>query len=285
MIILGHKINPVLKEHILRIGKLPLDEFYLGDTIKDFISITKRVLAMRGEVLVYNTSITNLVLLLLLRLIGKCRITYHLHDPLPHSGWKNPIIFAVNLFSVRLSHNVGVFSQHLAIQTEKYYGKRPRVLSHGLNDFNLLNYDYSDRLGVFGRNMPYKNFSEILKLFEGEKLVVVGKGYNQIDGIDTIKYYSGFVPNDVYYSIMYSVRAVIVLHKVVSYSGVISDSMKLGKYIIGNSLVEEHVRGYERFIHFRDYRNIDLCSLESNILDRSVFGWDQYRKELSELWS
>lgn len=284
MIIVGHKVNPVLKEHILRIGKLPLDEFYIGDTLKDFIFIANRLRLMKGEILVYNTSITNLILLVLLRFRGKCHITFHLHDPIPHSGWKNPIIFVVNFLSVRLCHKVAVFSEYVANQTEKYYGKSPLILSHGFNDFNLLDYDYSDRLGVFGRNMPYKNFGGILKSFKGEKLVVVGKGYDEIAENEMIKHYSGFVPNDVYYSIMFSVRAVIVLHQAVSYSGVISDSMKLGKYIIGNSLVEEHVRGYDRFIHYREFSNTDVCTLKTSILDKSIFGWDQYRKELSELW-
>ena len=47
---------------------------------------------MRGEVLVYNTSITNLVLLLLPRLIGSVGL-HIIYTILYRSGWKNPIIF------------------------------------------------------------------------------------------------------------------------------------------------------------------------------------------------
>ena len=284
MVILGHKVNPVLREHILRIASMPSDVVEIGNTKKHFYGMIKRLPTFRGDILVYNTSITNLILVLLLRLLGKTTITFHLHDPLPHSGWKNPIIFLVNLTIVKLSHNVGVFSNYLAAQTERYYGRTPYVLSHGFNDFDLLDYDYSNRLGIFGRNMPYKNFKTILRLFQNEDLVVVGKGYGDINDYDNIKYYDGFVPNDEYYSIMCSVKAVIVLHKKVSYSGVISDAMKLRKYIIGNSLVEEHIRGYDRFIHYRDYGSIDLCSVDSKIPDKSMFGWNQYRNELAELW-
>ena len=61
-------------------------------------------------------------------------------------------------------------------------------------------------------------------------------------------------------------------------------SVKLGKYIIGNDLVKEHVGNYERFIHYKDYTNLNNCSLVNYELDKPTFGWNQYRKELVELW-
>ena len=127
--------------------------------------------------------------------------------------------------------------------------------------------------------MPYKNFEQILSLTEHCELVVVGKDYDMPkDGNRTL--IDGYVQDDLYYSIMSSVKAVVILHSRISFSGILADAMNLKKIIVGNELVRSQIIDYENFVHFENFNCKDFLATEVVPIRGMQSTWHFYRRRI-----
>lgn len=281
---LGIAVNPVLQDQIKDFLKPSSIHFSNKKDYKKSLSILYYSLFFKSDyVLVYNSSIFNILLLLILKLRRK-KIIFQLHDPLPHSGILNPIVFFVNFILVLLSNDIIVFSDKLKNQVKKYYfTQNCYTVSHGSVRFtyNKNNLD-SKRIvvGFFGRNMPYKNYREFVSLIESRSdvfFITVGQGYPKIN-FNNHKLFSGVIERDLYYSLMSDVDYVFFSHTKISYSGILNDIISLNKVVLVNE---------------KNYSNIDY-EMKHNIKNKNLVknpselalvtnGWDQYKYEIEQI--
>jgi glycosyltransferase involved in cell wall biosynthesis len=248
ILVRGIAINPVLKTHMEMTFPIENIKTSAKRALKAGLQIFMDSTKIRNKtVLIYNSSIANIFLALILRLNNN-RVIFHLHDPIPHSGILNPIIFFSNFLMVSISNVVLVFSKNLREQTEKFYFKKSiYIVSHGINGFNYYKTDLKKQnktvIGFFGRNMPYKNYDSFLdavKNYPNYQFITVGSGYPS-SKLSNLKIYSGYINNDVYYSLMKDVDYLFFSHSKISYSGVLSDAINLGKSIIVSNKAHKKV--------------------------------------------
>lgn len=239
ILVRGIAINPVLKTHMEMTFPVKNIKTSKKSELKAGLKILMDSVKVRNKtVLIYNTSIANIFLALILRL-NKNRVLFHLHDPIPHSGILNPIVFFSNFLIVSISSVVLVFSNILKKQTKKFYFKKSiHVVAHGMNSFKYSETDLKKHsktvIGFFGRNMPYKNYDSFLnavKNYPNYQFITVGSGYPS-SKLSNLKIYPGFISNDNYYSLMKDVDYLFFSHSKISFSGVLSDAINLGKPII-----------------------------------------------------
>ena len=93
ILVRGIAINPVLKTHMEMTFPIENIKTSAKSALKAGLQILMDSTKIRNKtVLIYNSSIANIFLALILRLNGN-RVLFHLHDPIPHSGILNPIVF------------------------------------------------------------------------------------------------------------------------------------------------------------------------------------------------
>ena len=219
ILVRGIAVNPVLKRHMEM--TFPKESIRTSDK-KDFKRglkiLFESILIKRKTVLIYNSSVANIVLVLILK-INMNKVLFHLHDPIPHSGILNPIVFISNFLITSLASVVLVFSEKLKEQTKRYYFKKSlHVVDHGMNEFNYIKTGVKKEvktvIGFFGRNMPYKNYDSFLKAVQSYpkyQFVTVGLGYPD-SKYNNLKLYSGYINDDNYYSMMLDVDYLFFSH-------------------------------------------------------------------------
>lgn len=290
----GLSINPVLYKHLILIFNDKKIEKYLslkGGSIKSHINGFKNSLNIKNEkILIYNTSLLNILVVFILR-IKKNKIYFHLHDPIPHSGLLNPIIFFVNQLIVLLSSQVLVFDEKLKNQTIKYYfTKRVKLAKHGYPIFNyrktFLRNESKITIGMIGRFMPYKGYEKFIRYvanYPEYKYYCIGKGYpkKQFKNLTNIE---GFISNNEYYSLVQDLDYIFFGYIDMSFSGVLSDCKYLNKSIIvpkdsfhlmQKSEIDINPNKIFKFSN-NLFKNRDLFNLEST-------GWIEYKKLLKKI--
>ena len=280
--VIGVGINPALEQHV----KLTFDKEILFVSRKREISASWKVLintfkVSRSKVLIYNTSIFNVLLIIILKLF-KNKVLFHLHDPIPHSGWLNPIIFIVNFLTVAFSDCIIVFSNGLKRQTSRFYlPKKIIIAKHGLNPFKYQK-ELADTkkitVGFFGRNMPYKNYNKFIEYIKSNPdytFYTFGNGYPEIN-FQNHKLISGYINDDKYYSYMKDIDYVFFAHKTISYSGVLHDAMNLKKKIILDN------NTYQETKYFNKTKISDNNLLkETSTLDTESRSWIDYKNTIA----
>lgn len=225
--VLQYSINEVLKSHI---EQMRLSQMYLD----------------KKTVFVYNISPKNLFYIIISRLYDE-RVIYHLHDPLPHKGYKRIPTFILQYFACLFASKVVVFSESLRSEFRRLYRlKTSCVVSlHGYpNELLVARQNKSEdyAFGWFGTFANYKfdrSFESCIELVKGKgDLLAVGRGYPDATGIDT---FSGHMPNKEYYNLMAATRVIMVFYKDISYSGVIHDAVALGKHFLANDVCKDYI--------------------------------------------
>lgn len=282
----GLSVNPVLYGHLTDI----FDEPKVLDIVsKKKSSIMEHIKCLvasyfleNQRVLIYNTSVLNLFLVLILKYRGS-KIFFHLHDPIPHSGRLNLIVFLLNQILVFLSDEVLVFSDSLRRQTKKYYlASKIHVVEHGTTNFiyrpTFLKKINTISIGMLGRNMPYKGFEEFLSLvlkYPNIRFFCIGKGYPK-HHITNLEYIDGFIQNDFYYSLFCDLDYVFFGHKKISYSGIVNDILALKKRIVSTPEAQKLLFN----------KDISICSIQDELTKQSTMdipkrsGWDGYKRKL-----
>lgn len=280
IVLMGFWMNPVLKEHMIK--AFPKNRSYLFEKKeRGNIYFFKCFFLFKDQIiLIYNTSIINLLTILILKLRGN-KVIFHLHDPIPHSGLFNPIIYLVNFLIVRLSSDVLVFSKKLKEQTKKYYLKTPKIVTHGMPEFNYKKTTFKDSkkiiIGFFGRNMPYKNYNRFLNFVSKNpefQFITVGAGYPESE-YKNLKVYSGYINIADYYSLMLDTDYIFFSHSKISYSGVLSDCLSLKKRVIFDSDV------FEEITYPFNYSTKSLLTKSEKNSVNCTQGWSKYNYEIN----
>lgn len=284
MILVGLNINPVLKKQIRT--AFPENINFLGDkrNLRTNMFLFFQIIGLRNRnILIYNTSVLNLFALCVLRLNSN-KIYFHLHDPIPHSGILNPIVFIVNYVMVKASHTVLVFSNKLQTQTLKLYKKKSEIVTHGNIPFKYYPTKYNKEaricVGFFGRNMPYKNYNSFLNFIKTHPnyiFVTVGNGYPQSNNSNH-SIYNGYIPDDLYYSLMHDMDYIYFAHTDISYSGVINDCLYLKKPIISSNNKWDEMN-YPFLVN--DIENLKKMKKKT---DLTQVGWEDYNYEIKNLF-
>jgi len=258
---------------------------------KDVFKSTKRL--NNKYLLVYNTSPKNILVSFLQKLNEK-KILFQLHDPKPHSGALNPIIYVLNFIQLLISNKILVFNENLISQTKSLYPfvdlSKIHVTSHGLPNFSYIkqNNDLSKiKIGFFGRLMPYKNFISFLKFskkYPQHKYFIIGDGYgryiNEINDLNII-YINGFIDNDQYYSYMLDMDYIFAVYKDVSYSGVVNDAICLRKKILASNEIQK-VFNNNNCILFSENLILKKSNIDiSEIITKN--GWTEYSSKIIEI--
>ena len=270
MVAIGVSVNPVLSQHLMQMGIVNWSE-------DNFFTQVKKISETKGtKYLIYNVSYGNVILALAVKIYGG-KYIYHLHDPIPHSGWKNIFVFCANYLLVKIADEVVVFHKNLSQLVNRYYKRTPLIIPHGMNKWNrvdIRNISSKICLGIFGRNMPYKNYVQTVKTLRkkyGDKIhiYVVGKGYpKDVYGEDiTIK--EGYIKDDEYYSLMCNMDYIVVNYLAISYSGVISDANALKIPVLGN----EKAKMYSDDFEFIGTRILKTRPKECSLIKSD---WSQY---------
>lgn len=263
----------------------------LLDFFKDIFKLNRPL--KYNNVLVYNTSPKNILLSFFQKLNGK-NILFHLHDPKPHSGILNPIIYFLNFIQLIISDKILVFNEHLISQTKSLYSfvaqKEFKVVSHGFPLFNYLRQTKNSnriKIGFFGRLMPYKNFKYFLEFSEKNphyQYFIVGDGYDRyIKKINDLKivFIKGFIDNDQYYSFMVEMDYIFAAYNDISYSGIVNDAICLRKKIIVSNEVKKVFNDINCLLISKS------LSIEKSTIDLEVYnsknGWDKYSSEIIEI--
>tara|TARA_B100000989_G_scaffold20176_1_gene13289 strand:+ start:9419 stop:10294 length:876 start_codon:yes stop_codon:yes gene_type:complete len=250
---------------------------------KGYLVLKKSFSIKKRNILIYNTSVFNTLLLIILRL-NKNKIYFHLHDPIPHSGLLNPIIFITNFFLTLFSHEILVFSKKLKNQTSKIYKKSTiHIMKHGMNSFvynQKLPLNKKTYIGFFGRNMPYKNYNhfvEYVKKNPKYNFITVGKGFQNMQQKNHLLI-SGYISDNDYYSYMTDVDYLYFSHSKISYSGVLSDAKFLNKMI----LVPNQIY---RLINFENKLKQSSKKLKKikRVYKSQENNWFTYKKKLNNI--
>lgn len=299
--IISFSTNKTLYKHSLLISQNLENCNLFGNVRKNKIDLLLDLFKPLGneingnKILVYNTSPKNLIVSLFLKIKRKS-ILFHLHDPVPHSGVLNPVLYLLNFFQVLISNHILVFDDSLISKTKKFYPfvlkKNIIVIQHGYPKFNYIRQlQKSDkvRIGFFGRYMPYKGFNSFLEFVKKNysySYYVVGHGYDRfIDKLkqNNISYINKYVHHDAYYSLMREMDYLYVSYKDISFSGVINDAIYLGKGIIVSNKVSLTYKD-KYFIPISD--NLKLKKLEdSNTFNtnKNGNGWEEYTSILMKI--
>jgi glycosyltransferase involved in cell wall biosynthesis len=248
--IVSYNCNPVLKKHLELILSADRQELLIDFSVKNIF---------KGNVdyFIYNVSVLNVLIGLVTLLMGK-KVIYHLHDPVPHSGWKNPFIFVLQLILVFVSEKILVFDDNLHRQLDKYYVVRERarvsIVPHGSPVFKYIQVLADDEkitVGFFGRNMRYKRVDRLLKIATSNPTInflLVGSGYSLECVPQNVRIIEGFIEPDIYYSLMIDVDAVILPYDRISFSGVLSDALSFKKPILAsNEILELYADRYKLY--------------------------------------
>ena len=243
----------------------------------------KHVKLTRRTVFIYNIAPMNIFASIGYKFLGY-KIYYHLHDPLPHRGWKRLPIFVFQYIQVLFAHRVIVFSKSLIELTKKYYwfyGKI-KIAHHGLSIAlrNLEPVSEQYQYGWFGAHASYKhdlNISYCLKVLDSSNAIFVGKGYPMnLTG----RVFSAYLNDREYFSLMDSVDYIVVVYKDISFSGVIHDGVALGKSFVANQLCKNYIlKNYPQYqvVKIIDRLFILNCTGPKSSLE---LGWSKYVKEV-----
>jgi len=236
--------------HVVEINK-NCEAIIFGSVRKSAINFFSDLFRFRffknTTVFIYNISPTNLLSSIISKFYS-CKIIYHLHDPRPHSGVLNPLIYLLQFIQIAFADKILIFDKALINDTKQLYWTRKRsfhIVKHGLPSFNYVNSKISKEkicYGFFGRNMPYKNVEKFISLAEEHpksNFYILGEGYDKIYSTPSnLKIINGYIDNNQYYSTMLDVDYVVIPYKDISFSGVISDSIALDKPMIVSKQVQ-----------------------------------------------
>lgn len=293
MIFIGFSNNLVLNEHLNKISKhfktAPIGNVRTS-TIMYLTDLLKARAFYKKKLFIYNTSPTNLLTTILSKLFFS-KVIFHLHDPKPHSGAFNPIIYLTQMIQLIFSDYVVVFDNKLVNDTLSYYPLIPKktikVFNHGLPTFKIIPTTINPskvNFGFFGRNMPYKGLNEFIKLAKNTPkslFYVCGSGYEseaENNNLDNLIFINRYIENNEYYSILRQMDYVVVPYKNISYSGVIIDCISLGKEILVSQEVSNAF----------NYPNMTLISelnspSKQPLKNSKSLGWNSYAKSLKTL--
>lgn len=239
--------NEVFEEHInYFLSKNPCSTKVgsLRKSNKSFVTDIFRLKIVKDKkYVIYNTSPANILFSILVRFFFKSRICFHLHDPIPHSGKINTIINILNSLQVSLSDELQFYSNYvhkIFVNNFSKYSDLPySIIKHPPPSFThikeVARFDY----GLFGRNMPYKNLNEFIKLAKNnpeKNFVIVGAGYPNIK-LKNLAHYDGYVTNDIYYSLMSNTDVIYLNYSELSFSGVLFDAVSLNRHILVSDLI------------------------------------------------
>lgn len=281
MKLVGSYINAILYKQMSQVFKF--DDMYChkkDDSFGLLINLFLKILKIKNEkVLIYNTSVINILIIFILKL-NRNKVYFHLHDPIPHSGLFNPIIFVANWILVFFSDQIFVFSEKLQKQTKHCYSetKKIHLVSHGTNPFNYKKYLNSKKviIGFFGRNMPYKNYSKFVSFMNKHtdlEFLTVGLNYPKLENSNH-ELVEGVIDNDKYYSLMKDVDYLFFSHLEISFSGVLNDAIAFSKSIIlDDELLFKNLNYKKKYLS----KNITNFNKKINAEDM-VLGWGSYKK-------
>jgi hypothetical protein len=292
MIFLCHSTNEILYNHVVEISSFTNSKIY-GEPRVNIFSYFKDIFKIKifknKKVFIYNTSPANLVSSFFSKLKGSI-ILYHIHDPKPHSFLMNPFLYLIQVFQLLLSDHIIVFNKYLISDVLRLYpfisDKIFSVFEHGQPKFDYTKSSLDNNFvnfGFFGRNLPYKNVSEFIKLsntYNNSKFYIVGNGYKDLSkSINNITILEGFIEDNIYYSIMSDVDYVVMPYKDISFSGIISDAIALGKKMIVSKEIFKLYRS-DNMTLIDDFKNPikDIYGLNQNSK-----GWLLYHKSLDNL--
>lgn len=262
--ILKYGLNEVLSSHV---DQMRLKQVKIGSK----------------TIFIYNISPRNLVASMCYKLLGN-KIYYHLHDPLPHIGWKRLPIFVLQFIQVLLADRVIVFSKTLRDLTKKYYCFYGGIIlaDHGRSTAlrNLEHIGGNYQYGWFGTYASYKynmSISDCLELLESSNAVFVGKGYPlNLSGF----VFSEYLKDREYFSLMNSVDYIVVLYKDVSFSGVIHDGVALGKSFVANQLCMNYIlKNYPQYQVLKIIGRLFILNCTEPMSSLEL-GWSKYVKEV-----
>jgi len=200
------------------------------------------------------------------------------------------MIYLIQFFQILLSNQILVFDENLIEKSRKLYplsrNKTFHVFNHGVPIFKETNLglDVSKvNFGFFGRNMAYKNVNIFLNmaiLYPNCIFHIYGSGYESLEFLyDNLIITNGFIENNKYYSAMSKMDYVVIPYKDISFSGIISDCLSLGKKMI---VSEEVCRNYSN-------SNMILISEFSNPVKQDSkkminSGWNSYSDDLQNIF-
>lgn len=232
---------------------------------------------------IYNISPKNLVWSLFYKIIGY-DLYYHLHDPIPHHGWKRYLVFVFQFIQVVMVDKLIVFSPTLLDLVNRYYvcfGKKT-IAKHGhslsLNIKEMIeeSFDY----GWFGTHASYKYEHSIKKccsILGDKKMVFVGQGYPDITEGEV---FSKYLSDSDYYKLMNSVTSLVVVYKDVSFSGVIHDGVGLSKRFVANEICKQYIlQNYSHYFVEDCKDGLYFLSCNKSLLDLEL-GWSHYVKKV-----
>lgn len=296
MKILAHTINKILLQHCLHISKQVKCDI-IGNQKKfniDYIKDVSKVKIIKNEVLfIYNTSLANFLTSFISSFFGS-KVIFHLHDPIPHSGLLNPILYILNFLQILISDKVFLFSEELRKETLKAYlvkNKRIRILKHGSPDFkfnikvkNMLN-KKKINIGFFGRNVAYKNVNYFIEQsikYKDIDFHIVGEGYEGLNHKENVIIHNGFIDNDIYYSLMLVMDYISLPYKQVSFSGVISDCINLNKKMIVSNVIFQKYKD-KNMIQIKDFKDLKSLEIDKERTFEYEPDWKDYSNELLEI--
>lgn len=232
---------------------------------------------------IYNISPKNLLCSLFYKLIGY-DLYYHLHDPIPHHGWKRWFVFVFQFIQVIIVDKLIVFSPTLLDLVHRYYLFNGKIIiaSHGysssLNTKESIgkSFDY----GWFGTYASYKyelNIKKCINILGDKSMIFVGQGYPDIS-IGEV--YSKYLGDSDYYKLMNAVTSLVVVYKDVSFSGVIHDGVGLGKSFVANEICKQYIlQNYSHYYVESSKNGLYFLSCGKPVIDVEL-GWSPYVKKV-----
>lgn len=266
--ILSYGLNKILFQHV---NHMCLSKFFLHE---------KTCFA-------YNISPLNIVLMVYY-LISGYKVIYHLHDPVPHKGWKFLPTYILQLAAVFIATKIVVFSSELAQKTKKHYLKTGEILiaSHGYSK-NLINSNINSKrthydFGFFGTHNPYKFDRSlkglIYKLSSKGNVLLIGKNY---PNFNLAKVFSGYMDEKKYYNYMNNTKCIVCIYRDVSFSGVIHDAVALGKQLLVNETCKNYInRNYKEYKPITNLFGLTLMGMENRDEKKSYPAWSLYVKQV-----
>lgn len=248
----------------------------------DSMELTMVTLPKR-TIFIYNISPQNLLYSIYYKLIGY-DLYYHLHDPIPHYGWKRGLVFIFQFIQVMMVDKLILFSPTLADLVDRYYLYNGKIViaNHGYSSFLYTKAKTGKNVhyGWFGTYASYKYEITIKQCFEilGDKsMIFVGQGYPDIS-IGEV--YSKYLSDFDYYKLMNAVTSIVVVYKDVSFSGVIHDGVGLGKSFVANEICKQYIlQNYPHYFVESDQNGLYLLSCGKPLIDEEL-GWMPYVKKV-----
>jgi len=291
MLKIYYSINKVLLGHLKSINyDSELGSF--GSIRKNNFDYIKDILKFKSHqnkfLFIYNTSPANLLTSIFSWLKGSKTI-FHLHDPKPHSGLLNPVIYTIQFFQLFFSDHIILFHTQLIKTTHRYYPFFPKkkmlIFPHGEPKFKLIKIDLNNdniNFGFFGRNMPYKNVNEFVYLsnkFPANSFHIFGTGYSNLTNLNSnTRILDKFIDNDEYYSFMSKVDYVVLPYKDVSFSGIINDAISLQKKMIVSPYIMNKY-SHPLMVLISEF----VMPVKQELLIKPNRGWESYSSKLNQL--